>query len=287
MRLFVDRIALNRLALVATLLSACLVLEIQAAGDIRVADQQLFARLDSDGDGLVTATELPQEQSRLFARLVRLGDSNGDGHLTEAEWQVALEPTRPEKPIEEKRSSELPGADAARLLLLKLDADGDSVLTKQEAPERLRGALNQIVDQYDRNKDDQIDRMELARGGPRITRIAQQTSRRLKWDVHRELSKLDRQQGDAAMRFSERPRPEQVLGDPKQALALFKQFDQNGDGQVERDEIPEQVADRFNRLFRVGDRNGDNALSQREFLTASKRAAKFLQRMSAANNQPD
>lgn len=256
-----------------------------AAGDIRVADSQLFFRLDTNGDGRLVADELPPEQARLFERLVRLGDKNDDGQLTEQEWQQAIEPRRPEKPIEQKRPSTLPGADAARLLLLKLDADGDALLTKRESPEQLKPALEQIIEQYDRNADGLIDRFELARGGPKIVRIGQQTARRLEWDVQRELGKLDRKQGDAAMRFSERPEPEQVLGSRRQAKALFKQFDQDGDGRVTADEVPEQVGDRMDRLFRLGDLDGDSALSEQEFLKVSQRAARLLRFKRAADGK--
>lgn len=250
------------------------------ADDIRVADDQLFGRLDANGDGWLEPSELPDGQSQLFARLLRLGDKDGDGRLTHAEWQQAIKPRRPAKPIEQKRASELPGADAARLLLLKLDADGDGMLTKAEAPEEYEFAFRRIVDQYDRNDDERVDRVELARGGPGLPRIAQQAVRRLDLDVDRELQKLDRQQGDAAQRFSERPDPRKLLGDPRQAAALFQQLDRNNDGKIERDELPEQAQGQLGRLFRFGDRNRDNALSQREFLTATERASRLMRAMS-------
>ena len=66
-----------------------------SAEDIRVADQGLFERWDADGDGRLVEEELPGEQSRLFAKLVRQGDDNRDGVLSESEWKGATTPRRP------------------------------------------------------------------------------------------------------------------------------------------------------------------------------------------------
>ena len=269
-----------RIALCVTIATLVPSVSTWAADDIRVADERLFVRLDANGDGQLAADELPSNQSRLFARLVRQGDANDDGLLTEDEWNKAIIPSRPAKPIEEKQSSELPGANAARLLLLKLDADGDGVLTTDEAPSELGRVFDRIVEQYDRNEDGRVNRIELSRGGPRLMGMARQAARRLDWNVERELKKFDRQQGEAAMRFSEQPSPRQMLGDPKQALALFQQFDSDGDGKLEKDEVPEQVRDRISRMFRFGDRNRDGVLTEKEFLAAADRASRFLNRMS-------
>ncbi len=254
-----------------------------AREDIRVADEQLFARLDANGDGQLKVEELPSSQARLFARLVRQGDADDDGQLTKDEWQQAIAPRRPAKPIEEQRPAELPGADAVRLVLLKLDVDGDGVIAKDEAPSNMQRVYNQIAEQFDRNDDGRINRLELARGGPRITRIAQRAVRQHNWDVERELKKLDRQQGSAALRFSERSTPRQMLTDPNQRKALFEEFDRNGDGKIDRDEVPAQVQDRLGRLFRFGDRDRDGALSEKEFLTATERLGRFMQRMQRDN----
>ncbi len=267
-------------AIAAALILLTLCSRAPASGDIRVADEQLFSRLDINSDGQLVADELGNEQRRLFARLLRLGDQDKDGQLSEREWRRAITPRRPAKPIEEKQPSELPGAEAIRLVLLKLDADADGVLTKAEAPRELRPVFAQIVEQFDRNDNGQVNRLELARGGPRITRIAQQAVRRLDLNVERELKKLDREQGDASQRFSEQPSPQRMLADPQQSRALFEQFDGNNDGKLHIEEVPDQLQDRLGRLFRFGDRDRDGALSEREFLAATKRASRLLQRMS-------
>jgi hypothetical protein len=250
------------------------------AEDIRVADERLFARLDSNADGQLVSDDLPAGQARLFARLVRLGDADNDGGLSKEEWQHAITPPRPVKPIEEKRPSDLPGADAARLILLKLDVDGDGVLMQDEAPRAMRQVFTQLVNRFDRNDDDRVNRIELARGGPRLTRMAQQAVRRLNLDVERELKRLDREQGDAAQRFSEQPWARQRIADPKRAIALFEEFDINSDGKIEREEVP----DRLGRLYRFGDRNRDGNLSEEEFMAARQQVNKLQRRKASEEN---
>ena len=42
----------------------------------------LFDKLDANHDGQITSDEVPEESRRLFERLLRRGDKNGDGKLT-------------------------------------------------------------------------------------------------------------------------------------------------------------------------------------------------------------
>ena len=60
----------------------------------------LFQRLDKNGDGKLTADEVPAEQARFFERLVRRGDKNADGALTREEFEQANKPEeRPNVPL--------------------------------------------------------------------------------------------------------------------------------------------------------------------------------------------
>lgn len=201
------------------------------AEDIRVADDGLFERLDTNGDGRVVVSDVAPEHARLFARLLRLGDENNDQALTVDEWRAALEPRRPPKPIEAKQSAERPGADATRLLLLMLDADGDGRLTREEVSGDLQRVFDQLVERLDRNEDGRLNRLELSRGGPQLTRLATRAVRGLDLNVERELKRLEREQGAAAKRFDEQPTPQQRMADPERARALFQEFDANKDGQ--------------------------------------------------------
>ncbi|MEM6330727.1 MAG: hypothetical protein AAF790_10805, partial [Planctomycetota bacterium] len=99
-----------------------------------VAGDRLFGQLDANSDGLVTADEVTNDNRRLYDRLLRRGDRDGDGALSATEFAKALTPDTPAKPIEQTMDREFRGADALRLLLLKLDTNRDTRLTRGEAP---------------------------------------------------------------------------------------------------------------------------------------------------------
>jgi len=248
----------------------------RAKAPVAAGDNTLFAELDRNNSGAVTRDEVPEEHHRLFARLVRRGDADENGELTADELAKALTPSSDPKPIEQSRTDSFPGARASRLLLLKLDTNRDSTLTRSEAPQKLRGVFDQISKQVDRNKNKELDRGELARGGRQLARRADAIARRMGWDVETELKRIEAKQGEAANRFERRIEPLKALRDPKQAASLFKQLDANGDRRLVVSELPERLQERVGRLLKRADTNRDGGVSQKEFVAASSRLARFL-----------
>ncbi|MEM9187368.1 MAG: hypothetical protein AAGB00_12815 [Planctomycetota bacterium] len=275
-------VALVAVALVAVAL--CPALASAASGP--AADRELFARLDANGDGRVSADETPEEHRRLFDRLVRRADADRDGALTAEEFARGLTPSAPEKPIEQADSGQYRGASAAKLLLLKLDANRDTRLTRSEAPASLRGVFDSLVKAADRNEDGQLARSELSRGGPKVARLAGQHARRARWDVEAELAKLEAEQGAAADRFEQQYDPVRALSNPKQAADLFEQLDADGNGDLVAAELPDQIKDRVSRLLRRADADRSGGVSKREFLAAGKRLSQFMQFRMARSDQP-
>src|SRR5687767_54253 len=58
-------------------------------------DAALFDRLDADKNGRVTSDEVSSDARRLFERLLRRGDADGDEALSRDEFIASLVPSRP------------------------------------------------------------------------------------------------------------------------------------------------------------------------------------------------
>jgi HlyD family secretion protein len=96
---------------------------------------------DKDGDGKVSKDEAPEFLQNFFDRV----DTNTDGFLDKAE-------------IEAMRNRRGPGGSGGGPRdLMQYDANGDGKVTKEEAPEQMRG----FFDRMDPNGDGAIDREEI------------------------------------------------------------------------------------------------------------------------------
>lgn len=88
-------------------------------------------------------------------------------------------------------------------------------------------------------------------------------------DRARQAGQRDAQPGQSAGQPGQRGgQPGQRGGDPAQFVERMMQRDANGDGKLQRDELPEQLAE---RLFESGDTNGDGALDREELLAVMSR----------------
>jgi Ca2+-binding EF-hand superfamily protein len=249
-----------------------------AADTPSAGNAELFNRLDTDHNGVLSADEISPENRPLFERLLRVGDVNHDKSLSRDEFLAALVPSRPEKPIETKQPDTLPHADALRYLLLSMDTNRDAVIEPKEVPPAFKPAFEAMLNRFDANKNGRLDRYELTRGGPALAQIAGRYVERQGIDVKPKLAKLEKQQGSDANRFDALPMPFADLRDPKKARQLFAQFDENGDGQIEKKELPPPLQKPLERFMRMADRNDDGKLSQQEFLDGAERLSRILSR---------
>ncbi len=185
--------------------------------------EELFNKLDRNGDGTIAADEVPEEQGRFFDRLVRIGDRNDDGQLTKEEFVSALE--RGETP-RRRPGGFGPGAGQRprfdpRRIFERLDQNGDGKLTLEELPEQARARLKPLFD-----------------------RLGKQ-----------ELTAED---------FA-RIRPSGGFGDPGR---LFERFDENKDGKLtakELESLPEFLRRRIQPLI---ERAGEEGLTREAFARA-------------------
>lgn len=240
-----------------------------AAPAAEIDAELLFRELDANRNGYLSVYEAGEAHARLFHRMVRTSDEDGDGQLKPAEFAAGLTPIRADKPLVAKQTSRLPGSDALVVLIAKLDANADRRIMVAEVPARFREVFAQMLAQADGDKNGLLDARELATA-PRLGVTAQLAASRLGMDVAAELAKLPRAQraaleslgplpanGDLAMMGNASPR----RAAPRQ---LLKRFDANGDGALQRDEVPTRLTASFSRL----DANGSGALEPQELLRA-------------------
>jgi len=238
----------------------------------------LFERLDADHNGSITADELKEGNRAMFERLIRKADANRDGKLSREEFLKSLVPSRPERPIETKSATDIPGADAVRYMLLKLDTNKNSRIEKDEVPRQLRPMFEILLERLDNNGDGQLDRQELTKSGPGLAQIAARYVEREGIDLKTELPKLEKAQGAAADRFDDTGNPLERLADPAKARQLFKELDTNNDGFLSEKEVSEVLRERANRFTTMADGNRDGKLSESEFLDGADRISRFMGR---------
>lgn len=165
---------------------------------------QMMKHLDKNGDGKISKEEAPEMMRGHFDEI----DANKDGLVDEAEMHAA----------HVQRGG--PGGPG---MIKHLDKNGDGKVSKEEAPERMRGHFDEI----DTNKDGQIEEQELQamrqqRGGP--------------------------------------DRPEGTQADGRRGAMMLKHLDANNDGKVSQAEFTSKIPQWFARA----DANGDGVVTRDE-----------------------
>jgi Ca2+-binding EF-hand superfamily protein len=153
-----------------------------AGGSVPAQDEgELFGRLDTNKDGVVTSDEVPERQQALFERLLRNADRDGDKKLTKDEFQAGLrrdglrgddEPRPPEdrgpgfrgrggdSPQARRGPPEGLGREQIEALFDRTDANSDGKLTKDEIPEERQG-MRMVLE---RSGGDSITKEQFIRG---------------------------------------------------------------------------------------------------------------------------
>lgn len=222
-------------ALTATLVPLLIASADEKPASDSSAASATFGLLDANKDGQLTREEIPQDQKRLFERLLRTSDKNSDGRLSAEEFAAGLKPKQDGEADEPPRGARNRQADARQnpdRIFKRLDANGDGKITLDEVPEERKERFKPLIARGDKNGDGALDRTELRdafaappgapAGGP----------------------------------------PERRGGDAKR---LFSRLDKNGDGKLTADEAPEERRTFIERLIRRHDKDGDAALSLEEF----------------------
>ncbi|MCA9246361.1 MAG: hypothetical protein KDA42_04570 [Planctomycetales bacterium] len=203
------------------------------AGDSSKASESLFGKLDANSDGKLTAEEAPEQHRRLFERLLSQHDENGDGSLSVDEFQAGTQSRRGQRSLERKMPAGQP-LERVKMMLKRLDANGDQTVEKSEVPEVARPFFERLLNQVDENGDGALGREEFEAQASQIAKFVEQSSAQIEG----------------------RPQPEMI----------FARLDQDKNGSVEEAEVPQEHRERFQILRERADKNADGALSRDEFV---------------------
>ncbi len=194
----------------------------------------MFAELDKNKDGQLTADEIPADKKRLFERLLRIADKDHDGRLSVEEFGTGIKP-RERTPVP-PAGGERPGLDR---LFRRLDANGDGKIALDEVPAERRERMQKLIAKEDKDGDGMLNEKEF---------IAAITAR----------PDFD------AGKFFGGGKPDE----PGDRHRLFERLDKNKDGKVTLDEVPEDRRPFIERLMRRADKDGDKAMTLEEFTKA-------------------
>jgi Ca2+-binding EF-hand superfamily protein len=264
-----------------------------AAGSVPAQEEgDLFGRLDTNKDGVVTSDEVPERQQALFERLLRNADRDGDKKLTKDEFQAGL------------RRDGVRGEDALRGPQDRgpgfRGRGGDSPEARRGPPEgapdrRPEGAPDRRPDAVpdrrpdgpprggrfgggpfgpglfailDNDRDGELSTAEIVGAGTALLKLDRNGDGKL---TPNEIGVGGPPPGPFGRPGGDRPgegRPGEFRpgqrgfgpGGPEAMRERLKQADTNNDGKISKDEAPPMLRERFDRL----DANSDGFIDETE-----------------------
>jgi Ca2+-binding EF-hand superfamily protein len=232
-------------------------------GTCKASDQvgDLFRKLDTNGDGRLEKTEMSESQNIHFARILRISDGDRNGILTQEEMSQGLRPPEPTTPPQQAFRDRLKKADPR-----KMDRNGDGEITSDEVPEAMRGRFEKRLKESGKSSVSVEALTQLLRGAQGSE--AKPASSRKKKQAAGAPESSDEKKSEPASSSAAKRDPLREQRKPGNDLASrFEKMDQNSDGKLTSEEMPERLKARFGKL----DADGDGSVSIQELETAGKK----------------
>ena len=189
-----------------------------------ISDQELFRQLDQNRDGVLIKSEMSETQLVYFERLLRKSDGNNDGKLTVVEMTEGL------KEPEASANLDVAGGPGGRgpggspeQMFQFMDRNQDGKLQRGELPEMAKERLGKVFDFL--NKDE-VSKEEY-------------------------LQIMQRMMGPG-MAPNGKPGTAELMPKPgpEQLMMMMQKLDQNGDGKISPNEVPERAKPVFSQVQR-------------------------------------
>lgn len=256
---------------------------------------KLFQELDKNSDGRVAVDEVAEERQKFFKRLIRIGDTDKDGVLSEQEFLAATKPEPAPVAAEgEKKGGKKEGRRKRnpQQMFKRLDKNQDGKVTKDEIPERLRERFTRVFDRLGKEEltlDDFVNMAKKRGAGQRpnaekvfarvdqdgdgkltLAEVPERFKGRLEkllkdagkepngsinLNEFKRLSRAERKEGEGV--------PERISGGPSEGRFLgpvfFRKLDTNKDRKLSKEELAKAT-----ELIEELDKNNDGQLDPRE-----------------------